>query len=423
MNVRITPGNVKGSLVIPASKSFTQRVFAAALLHKGISEVSGYGVSDDEKASLQIIRQLGAAVYESEGSVIIKSRGIDPLNSLIHCRESGLAARLFTPVAATHDQALTISGCGSLLKRPMNFFREYLPQLNVSVQQEDDHLPMIIKGPLQPRNIKVDGAVSSQFLTGLLFAYAFTAREEVAIEVNRLTSRPYIDLTLQVLRHYGKAVKNENYERFLIPSSGPAAETIRTQIEADWSSAGYWIVAGLIAGNLELKGLNSQSLQADKAIMNVVTQCGGMAVWKENILSVHSTATLNAFEMDATHCPDLFPILSVLATRCLGTSVIKGLHRLIHKESNRKESICTMLERLGADFRIVDDSLLIKGSSFLNAAVIPSFMDHRIAMAATIAALHANENVVIENAECVSKSYPEFFTHLQQLGIHTTVSA
>lgn len=420
MNIIVTPGKVNGDILIPPSKSFTQRAFAGALLHRGKTKIVNYGSSDDEKAALTIIRQLGATVEEYESHVMVNSRGISPLTSVIHCGESGLAARLFTPVIATYNRPVTITGNGSLLKRPMQFFQDLLPQLNVQINEKNEYFPIKLKGPLQAKNITIDGSLSSQFLTGILFAYAFTATEKVTIEVTNLTSKPYIDLTLETLQAFGRKVQNMNYERFIITPSPIQKNEIDLVIESDWSSAGYWIVAGLTNGNISVKGLNEHSSQADHAIMEVVKQCGGNAKWENEILHIQSSQNLAPFDFDATDCPDLFPILSILATQCKGTSSIKGLHRLIHKESNREESTCEMLKRFGTSFRIENDHLFIEGNGILNSCIIPSFNDHRIAMAAAIGALRANGNVTIEQAECVSKSYPGFFRHLQQLGISTT---
>lgn len=421
MNATVSPGKVNGNILIPPSKSLTQRAFAGALLHQGTTRIFNCGTSDDETAALDIIRQLGAAAEKHTTHLAVTSSGISPTATVINCGESGLAARLFTPIIATYDQPITITGKGSLLNRPMYFFDEVLPQLSVQADGQNNRLPVTIKGPLQAKNITVDGSLSSQFITGLLFAYAFTVREEVTIEVTNLTGKPYVDLTLEMLRSFGKNVRHEDHKRFIITPSATELNEIECTVEADWSSAGYWIVAGLINGKISLTGLNKHSLQADKAIMNVVKQCGGNAIWTGNTLHLQSSGSLNTFDFDATHCPDLFPILSIFATQCKGISSIKGLNRLIHKESNRKESICEMLAQFGTSFKIENDTLLIEGNFSLKSCNVPSFNDHRIAMAAAIGALKAKGNVIIKQAECVSKSYPGFFRHLQQSGINTAI--
>lgn len=420
MNITITPGKTNGTVFIPPSKSLTQRAFAGALLHHGKTKIINYGSSDDEKAALNIIQQLGAVVEEYPDHLMVSSRGISPISSVIHCGESGLAARLFIPIIATYNQPITITGSGSLLKRPMQFFQDLLPQLNVWINESKAYLPITLKGPLQAKSITIDGSLSSQFLTGILFAYAFTATEKISIQATNLTSKPYIDLTLETLQAFGKKVQNVNYERFIITPSPMQKNEIDFVIESDWSSAAYWIVAGLINGAIAVKGLNEYSSQADHAIMDVVKQCGGNTIWINQALHIQSSQHLAAFDFDAANCPDLFPVLSILATQCEGTSSIKGLHRLIHKESNRKESICDMLTRFGAAFRIEEDHLFIQGKSTLHSCTVSSFNDHRIAMAAAIGALAADGTVTIENAACVSKSYPDFFRDLQQLGINTT---
>ncbi len=417
MNVRITPGKTEGAINVPPSKSLTQRAFAGALLHKGVTVISNYGTSEDEQAALVIIRQLGAAVEKYPTHVQITGSGVAPAHSIIHCGESGLAARLFAPLIALSSLPVTLTGKGSLLRRPMHFLEEALPQLGVRVEAKNNCLPAIIQGPLQPKNITVNGAFSSQGLTGLLFAYSFTAKEETTIEVTNLTSQPYIDLTLQVIQAFGKKLRHEAYKRFFITPAPITSNEISYTVEADWSSAAYWITAAAIAGTITLNGLNPDSLQADKAILDVLKQCGGKATWAGDALQIRSPENLYAFDFDATHCPDLFPILAILATQCKGISSIKGLNRLIYKESNRKASIQEMLTRFGVSFKMENNTLLIEGSRVLQSGRIPSFNDHRIAMAAAIAALKANGAVTIEQAESVSKSYPDFFQHLRQLHI------
>lgn len=423
MNAVITPKKIKGSIVVPASKSLMQRACAGALLHHGTTYIHNAGNADDDVAALKIIQQLGAKIHLlADNSLQIISHGVQPVTDEIDCNESGLSARLFTTIAATYHKLITVNGRGSLLKRPMSFFHEVLPKLNVEVLATNNFLPITLKGPLVAKSISIDGSLSSQFLTGLLFAYAFTAREKVTIDVHDLNSKPYIDLTLRVLKQFGKSIINDGYNRFVISPTNFREEEVNFIVEGDWSSASYWIVAGLLNGNVELKGLDENSLQADKAILNVVKQCGGKVLFKDDTLTIRHTNNLQQFHYDATDCPDLFPVLSVLASCCKGTSSIKGLHRLLHKESNRKMSICEMLNSFRVDFYTEEDTLNIHGTAELKSCTINSFNDHRIAMSAAIGALKADGNVNIQDAECVSKSYPDFFEHLNQLSINTTSS-
>lgn len=399
MQAIIRPGNMSGVVTIPPSKSMMQRACAAALLHNGTTVITNPGRSDDDKAALNVIQQLGAEVYETINNTIeIVSRGLRPKTDVIHCEESGLSARLFIPIAALSHTDITVTGTGSLLHRPMKEYLEVLPKLGVSILETNDGLPMSIRGPMQPGNIEIDGSASSQFLTGLLTVYAFTATKPVHISVSHLVSKPYIDLTLQILKLFGKEVVNEDYRKFIIDPQHKQVDEVNIHIEGDWSAGANFIVAQAMGAEVYIKGLNENSGQADAVITEVVN--GN-----------------KPFEFDATHSPDLFPILAVYAGYCKGRSQIKGLHRLVHKESNRVESIKAMLGELGISFSISDDSLLIEGGKEFTGCTIDAHNDHRIVMAAAIAALNAGGPVTIKGAEAVNKSYPAFFEDLLSLGV------
>jgi 3-phosphoshikimate 1-carboxyvinyltransferase len=216
LKVTIQPSKLKGSVQAPASKSSMQRACAAALLTKGETIIHNPGHSNDDKAALGIIKALGAEVTDNGDELIIKSSGVNPVANEINCGESGLSIRMFTPLVALSDQEITINGTGSLVTRPMDFFDEILPQLGVKIKSNGGKLPMAIKGPLQPKNIEVDGSLSSQFLTGLLMAYAAAGANDVSIKVKNLKSKPYIDLTLHVMKQFGLQLpENKNYEEFI----------------------------------------------------------------------------------------------------------------------------------------------------------------------------------------------------------------
>ncbi len=401
-----------------------QRICAAALLHRGKTTVHNYGSSDDDKAALEIIQQLGAVVNIIDDYTLeINSQGVKPVAEIIDCGESGLSARLFVPIAATTNSAITITGHGSLLKRPMTAYAVVLPPAGVNIETTNGCVPITVQGPLQPRDIVLDGSLSSQFLSGLLFAYTFNATTPVTIEVTGLNSKPYIDLTLEVLRLYGKTITHTNYEQFHIdPSVFTEQGDIDITIEGDWSSASFWLAGGAISGDVTVKGLKLDSTQADKAILKVLEKTGAMMQVSDNEITVKSPDRLNRFEIDATDCPDLFPVLSVLAGYCRRDSTIHGVHRLFHKESNRAGSVSDMLYQFGTFFSMENDNLVIEGRYKLDYTTIDSYNDHRIAMAAAIGALRAKGNVIINDAGAVSKSYPEFFGDLKSLGIPCTIN-
>lgn len=415
MRAVIEPGNIAGILNAPPSKSHTQRAYAAALLHQGTTIIRNAGNSADEKAALDIIQRLGAHVSIDDDEFVVSSNGPDPVNYDIDCGESGLAARLFTPIAALSDKHLTINGSGTLLRRRMEGFAEALLQLGVKLNGFNGYLPFTIGGPLIPRDITLDAGGGSQFISGLLFALAFQAESPVTLTVRNLKSRPYIDMTLEVLAHFGYSVTHNRYREFFITPRERSHEMISVDIEGDWSSASFFLVAGAIAGEMTVTGLNISSSQADRSILGVLEMCGANVGVGETSIAV-SAGNLREFEFNATHSPDLFPALAILGACCDGESYIKGVHRLFDKESNRVESVTEMLFDFGVPFSVEDDTLHITGVDSLQGTIIDSYHDHRIAMAAAIGALRAKSQVDILHAEAVSKSYPGFFTDLQLCG-------
>lgn len=417
MKATIEPGQIKGTVAAPPSKSMTQRAYAAALLHKGNTTIFNAGISDDENAALQVIRQLGARITSHpDRRMEVAGNGIAPISAGIHCNESGLATRLFTPIAALHNGRIQVDGHGTLLRRPMTGFAEILPALNVYLTGFNGMVPFALQGPLCAKDIELDAENGSQFLSGLLFAFAACAKSPVAIKVKNLKSKPYIDMTIDMLGRFGKPVSHTGYKTFQIdPATFEAKGDVVVHVEGDWSSAAYFLVGAAIAGDITVSGLDTASKQADVAILTALKAAGAHVVQTKHSISVQKSK-LQAFEFDATDSPDLFPILSVLAACCEGESQIKGVHRLFNKESNRVESITEMLHDFAVPFSVEDDTLFVTGVHKLQGTVIDSYHDHRIVMAAAIGALRANGPVDITFAEAVNKSYPDFFKDLVACG-------
>ena len=418
MRAIINPSTISGVINAPPSKSLMQRVCAGALLNAGKTTIFNPGYSDDDQAAIRIMQQLGATIISQvENMIEINSKGINPIDNHINCSESGLSARLFAPIAALSHSKIVINGKGSLLQRPMDMYGKIFTALDVLVSDFNGYLPISVHGPLQPKSIKIEGSMSSQFLSGILFAQSFSAHEAIVIEVDNLKSKPYIDLTIQVLSIFGKHITHDNYQVFYIdPTVFETKKEVAITIESDWGSAAYWLAAGAMLGSIKVTGLEFDSKQADRTILNVLQDIGAnlTATASEILIKAGKRA---AFEFNATDCPDLFPILSILATGCEGESRIMGIHRLLHKESNRFESIKDMLTQFNAPFYSDNDTFYIKGVDKLQSCIINSYNDHRIVMAAAIGALRANGPVSINGAEAVNKSYPDFFRHLSSLGI------
>lgn len=397
-----------------------QRACAAALLRGGQSVIHHYGKSGDDVAALNILRQLGAIVKIINDEVLeIRSENFPEYlpSNYLNCGESGLSARLFTAIAALSTETIHITGIGTLLQRPFHFFEKTFPQLGISLTSTNGHLPLTVRGRMQPKDIIVDGSLSSQYLTGLLFAFS-ALNEDAYIHVDKLSSKPYIDLTLEVMKDFGlNTPENKGYKTFIFRKSkiqNPKSK-IHYTVEGDWSGAAFLLVAGAINGNIKVKGLNPDSLQADKKILDVLRLCGCAISINEQDIAVAKNQ-LQPFHFDAVDSPDLFPPLVALALFCHGTSSIKGVHRLIHKESNRAESIMEMCRKFGSIVTINEDTMIIAGGKPLHAATINSFNDHRIAMAAAAIAMNIQGESVIENADCTQKSYPDFWKDLEGLG-------
>jgi 3-phosphoshikimate 1-carboxyvinyltransferase len=425
MQAIVQPSRLSGTITAPASKSAMQRACAAALLKGGKTVLHNPGVSDDDKAALDIIQQLGARIEQRDEDIVITSNGVQPVSDEINCGESGLSVRMFTSIAALSEKPITINGRGSLVKRPLAFFNEVLPQLEVQCESNNGLLPLKIKGPLQPKNIEVDGSLSSQFLTGLLFAYAGVKARHVTIKVNNLNSKPYIDLTLKLMADFGlKTPINKNYTEFYFQklAFSPFDTTdFNYSVESDWSGGAFLLVAGAISGNVIVKGLDVFSTQADKEILNALMLAGANFIEAEEEIEIKESK-LKAFHFNATDCPDLFPPLVALASYCEGISIIEGVHRLTHKESNRALTLQEEFGKMGIEISFEQDRMLVKGGTQVKGAKVSSRHDHRIAMACAVAALKADGEVVIDDAEAVNKSYPQFWGHLQKLNAEVSLN-
>lgn len=402
---------VSGGITAPASKSYAQRAIAAALLAEGESRLTNMTLCDDTEAALDVARGLGAEI-SSEGRTYTVKGGLSPTASILNVRESGLATRLFTPIAALSSQQITITGSGSIMRRPIDMMEAPLEQLGVEIMTNGGYLPLEVEGPMKGGDIAVDGSLSSQFVTGLLMALPL-ARNNTVMTVQNLKSKPYVDMTVQVMDAFGVTVQHEGYAKYFLEVE-QNYKPAEYNIEGDWSGASCILVAGAIAGEVTVKNLNSLTLQADINIIKALERAGAEIITTEDSVTVRK-AGLNAFEFDATDCPDLFPALAALAVNCAGTSKIKGMHRLAHKESNRAEAIADVFGTMGIKVDIDSEDVMLITGGAIKSCTVSSHADHRIAMAAAVAALNSDEKIIITEAEAVEKSYPEFWSDLAQI--------
>lgn len=414
MNKQIERGVLHGTIQVPPSKSDAQRAILAAALAKGTSILYNCGESDDERSMIDVIQKLGAEVKEFENRIEII--GIDEFdkNSHINIGESGLGLRLITAICAAHGENHVISGTGTLLKRNQGFFENHLGQLGVKVESKNGFLPIRLSGQLKGGKLIVDGSVSSQFLSGLLMALPLL-EDASELVVNNLKSIPYAQMTLDTLGEFGISINHQHFESFVIPG-GQAYQFTKYAIESDWSSAGYWLVASALGHKIKCIGLNTMSHQADKSILDALVSANCVVTIDESGIAVEGNDRM-PFQFDATHSPDLFPALVVLAAHSEGVSTIYGVSRLKNKESDRGQVLQQEFGKLGVLIELSDDQMHVHGAKKLTSATVFSHHDHRIAMSLAIAGIGIEGGIVIEDAECVSKSYPRFWNDLEELTI------
>ena len=413
---RIHPSRIEGSAAAPPSKSYTQRALVASLLADGKSKLTHPGESEDERHMLETIRQLGAIADPTNEGWVIQGGLKNAADAReLHMGESGLGIRLITPVAAMLQGTTTLIGGGSLRKRPMSPFEQALREAGGQCWTQQGYLPLKVQGPLQGGTVHLDGSHGSQFLSGLLFALPL-AKKDSRIVVDNLRSKPYIDMTLEVLEHYGIQVHHHQYQTFYIPGN-QRYHPAHIEIEGDWSNAALLLTGAAIHGEVTLKGLQAQSAQGDRKILEALSDCGVGWTHNQGTFTLQSPKELSAFDFDATHCPDLFPPLAVLAAYARGTSSIFGVHRLKHKESNRARALEQLLSANGIEAtRGNHDEMIITGGQ-PTGGTIDSQNDHRIAMAAAILALKARNPILVQRAQAIRKSFPAFFEILQKLHV------
>ena len=456
------------ALTMPVSKSFAQRAIIAAALADGVSHLKGYTLCGDNEAAIQVAQNLGAEV--SVDGNVLTVRGISAqLGALqhteIHVGESGLLTRMLIPLMAQlSPEEVTFTGEKTLLGRPLTGAKEIMDAFGaaitssvissassvISSEAEKSpapvRVPLTVKGPLKAGRAEISGKHGSQLISGLLMALPF-AEKNSSLIVREPKSIPYMFITLEVLKKFGIKVGNDMLggpdflasdgdwslctEMVFKVKGGQKYKAADIDLEGDWSAAANFLVAGAIFGSLELQGLDTTSLQADLSVMDILMDAGASLSQldgdKGNITV--QRAPLKAFNVDASNCPDLFPVISVLAAFCQGTSRLAGVGRLANKESDRAKAIIEMLTQMGVQARIEGDVMVIEGHSLaqrllshaipgevegsaapglLRGGAYTSHHDHRMVMALKVAELGADSPITIDDEDCVAKSFPQF---------------
>lgn len=412
---------LKGTISVPPSKSYAQRAIALALLLDKI-HLTNVGSSDDEKAALDIVSACGCEIeWIGERELTIRNSFQFDTDIILHCGESGLSTRLFSVLMLLNQGKTTITGKGSLLDRPMGSLKEVYDQLEISYQWNDGKIPLTFQGKRNPKNLVIDGSVSSQFITGVLYyLVGLRHHRSIELEIKNPKSIPYINMTIEMLNSVGAKIHWKHQTKIQIDPSNLMAEA-KVEIEADWSSASNWIVAAAIDGEIELRGLNPHSLQADRKVIEVVQSFGADVQMFPDRIMIKSK-DYKSFNFDAEHCPDLIPILSILAVFGDGESCIAGIHRLKFKESDRMSVVIKILEGIKVDTDSLNNFIKIKGnvlqkkiSQSIEKHTFESYEDHRVVMASSILALYLIESK-LKGINAVKKSYPNFFQDLRSLG-------
>lgn len=391
--IKISSAKLQGSVVLPPSKSVAHRALICSYLAGG-GTVQPIIDSNDMKATTGIINSL-----KNNETV---------LNSI----ESGSTLRFMIPVAAALGKEVTFTGEGSLLSRTIGEYQELLPKHGVNIDC-NGFLPAKLSGKLKNGNYEVNGNVSSQYITGLLMALASLEGDSAVVLKTPLQSKPYVDMTVKVLDDYGVKIKETDFG-YLI-KGGQSFKKMDYVVEGDWSHSAFFLAAGAIGGDITVFGLDMNSTQGDKVIIDVLKAFGAeIEITKNGITAKKSS--LHGTEVDAENIPDLVPMIAVAAAFATGKTIIKNAERLRFKESNRIESVVTNLKLMGADVTETEDGMIINGGVPLHSANLFGYNDHRIVMAFSVAAANIDGETVIDDMESINKSYPSFFEDYKKIG-------
>lgn len=431
MDIRIKSSKLSGELTIPPSKSFAHRALICAALSKGKSIINNIELSDDIKATLEAVKSFGTVSKVGDMSIEIegirKNAGeeIETDNDLhvIDCNESGSTLRFMIPIAAVLGYKCRFEMSGNLGKRPLDVYYDIFDKNGVKYEKGENYLE--IDGKLGAGEYDIPGNISSQFITGMLFALSMLEDDSVINILDNIESKSYIDITLASLKDFGIEIEHDNYRKFRIKGNqkykckGENTDSNEYTVEGDFSQGAFFLCADAIGNNVNVKGLRKGSIQGDKATVNILERMGCERVYDECDDIKMKVNSLNSTIIDATDCPDIIPVLSVCAAFANGTTEIVNAKRLRIKECDRLSAINEELSKLGANIEEREDSLIIHGNGnkkLKGGCEVWSHKDHRICMMLSIASTICEEEIVIKDAECISKSYPRFFEDFERLG-------
>lgn len=416
MKVKITPSKVIGTIAIPASKSISHRAIICASLAQGKSTITNLTFSKDIEATISCMRSFGAKIEVQKNSCIIEGCNLFDLQDGIccDCNESGSTLRFLIPAGALSNKKVTYLGKGRLLERPMGIYQKIFDEQKMLFEQSQDAIQ--IQGKLQPGHYQIDGNISSQFISGLLFVLPLLDSDSTLTINEPYESRSYVDLTLDMLKCFGIEIKQDKNTYYIKGNQKYIAHDVK--IEGDYSQMAFFGVLAGLNSSLTCSNMNLNSVQGDKAILDILASAGCSINSKKDFITIHPSK-LQPKTIDLSDCPDLGPILCVLASYCEQTTTIINAQRLRMKESDRIEAMEVELKKWNVDIQTTFDTITIHGKSGYSLDDIPiidSHNDHRIVMAMCVFGLCANTPCIIENAQAITKSYPDFFEDIQRIG-------
>lgn len=417
----IAPSFIEGTLTPPPSKSAAHRALICAALAGLTGEpgsVEGIQLSEDMQATIGALEVLGFMVRLDHHRLTMERKSADVAERgivLCDCMESGSTLRFFIPIFAALGISVRFEGRGRLPSRPLGIYDTCLPAhgMDIAHPVEGTGLPLIMKGRLQGGMYLLPGDVSSQFITGLLFALPL-CREDSRIQLTTpLESAAYVEMTLSALKEAGIQIEEEKNGWFI--PGGQRYKPAEYRVEADWSQAAFLLAAGALGGQVALRGLDTASVQGDREVLAIFRGFGAQIAEKWGELHCYASP-LHGMDIDASQIPDLVPILAVTAATAVGVTRIYNAGRLRLKESDRLEAVARCLSLLGAKVQELPDGLIIEGVPKLTGGEVPGYHDHRMVMSMAVAALSSQEPVVVTDAESVAKSWPSFFEDYQAIG-------
>ncbi|MDF2673499.1 MAG: 3-phosphoshikimate 1-carboxyvinyltransferase [Clostridiales bacterium] len=414
-SVVISPGKLSGKVTIPSSKSISHRAVICAGLSDGISNIENVVFSQDIIATSKAMEGLGVNLIKDNSAINIKGTGqLKVKNPIINCYESGSTLRFLIPIAAAIGEKIKFIGKGRLIDRPLQPYYDMFDEQQLYYENDDGKLPLTIDGKLKPGEYRIKGNISSQFISGLLFALPLLEGDSKIILTTPLESKPYVALTIEMLKKFSVCIENNAYKEILIKGNQKYKPT-DYRVEGDYSQAAFWLVAGTLGADVACEGLNMKSLQGDRVIIEIMKSMGAKFIGEDDKIKALPSTTWGSI-IDASQCPDLVPILAVLAALSKGTTEIINAGRLRIKESDRLSAITSELSKIGADIEERPEGLIIRGREALKGGTVSSWNDHRIAMVLAIASIKCREPIIIQEPDCVKKSYPDFWKDFKGLG-------